>query len=118
VNALELIAEAALSGRALEARSLVQDWTRSEPDIAKMPPPVASDPTLVALTASLAEMFAGRLLQSVPSWTAAIGPRPVAIYLVPSALRMKNLKTLCEIEGPLELRRRNFFAPPGYLTFA
>jgi hypothetical protein len=70
-------------------------------------------PTLVALTASLVEMFAGRLSERLPGWTAAVGPNPVPVYLVPvylvpvylvpSAHRMKNLKRLCESEGPLEL---------------
>jgi hypothetical protein len=116
MNAMEAIAGAILRGDALEARSLVQSWIASAPTMEQTPAPTTNDPTLSSLAAGLLEMFCDRLGRTAPIWTRQIGPAPHPMFLVQAASRMKNLRTLCETEGPVQLRRRGFFAPPDYLA--
>jgi hypothetical protein len=116
MNAIEEIARAILRGDALEARSLVQSWTASNPMVEQTPPPTTDDQTLSSLTAGLLEMFCDRLGRTAPAWTRQIASSPRPVFLVRAASRMKNLRALCETQGPVQLRRRGFFAPPDYLA--
>jgi len=99
----------------LITRSLVQDWLETKPVLATIPKPLADDPTVIALSAGLAELFSIRLGQASPSWAAEIGPAPKPTHLLRSALTMRRLREMCEAESPLLLRRRGIFAPANYL---
>jgi hypothetical protein len=115
MNPIQQIARAALSGDALAARSILQDWLVCTPVIADVPKPVASDLTELSLSAALAELLSARLGQSPPIWAADIGPAPDAVHLLRSARTMTRLRELCESESPPPLRRRRFYAPANYL---
>ena len=112
------IAEAILDGEALLARSHVQDWLSSRPDLAKEPLPETADVRVLALSAALVELFAERLGQQTPEWTKQVLPLHEPVYLLRSAARMPRLRRLFEEQSPPPLRRRNLFAPADYMTFA
>jgi hypothetical protein len=76
------------------------------------------DARLLAVSASLLELFAARLGHLAPAWTKTIGPLPKPIFLLKAATTMKRLRELCEAESPEPLRKRGFYAPPNYLEFA
>ena len=112
------IAESILEGEALLARSHVQDWLSSGPDLASEPLPDTADVRVLALSAALVELFAERLGQHSPDWTKQVLPLHEPVYLLRSAEQMPRLRRLCEEQSPPPLRRRNLFAPADYLTFA
>jgi len=115
---LEEIARTALEGDPLILRSLVQDWLIARPVFLKIDRPATSDPAVLALSASLVELFAQRSEQAAPDWTDAVAGLPEPRFLLRSAASMKNLRRMCELDSPLPLKRRNFFAPADYLSFA
>lgn len=112
---IEAIAAAVLQEDSLQARSLTQDLLRAPPDLQNYAQPQTDDPRLLALTASLLELFAQRLHQVPPTWTRAIGPLREPVWLVSAARTMKRLRHLCETEAPEPLRQRHFYAPPNFL---
>ena len=112
---IEAIAQAALSGEALEARSLTQDFLRSQPNLAEITSPAVHDATVLALAAALVELFALRTKQPAPAWTQVVGALPEPVYLVKAASTMTRLRELCREESPIPLRKRNLYAPPNYL---
>ncbi len=114
---IEQIAKAALNEDSLQVRSLVQDFLGALPHLADIAQPAVTDQRLLATAASFLELFADRLNQPAPSWTAQIGPVPEPIYLLKAAATMKRLRHLCETESPAPLRKRNLYAPPNYLDF-
>ena len=114
----ERIAEAILQGDALGARSLVQDWMSEPPATRDVGRPATKDPVMLALAASLMEMFAARLGQPVPVWTESVPALEQPLFPMRASLRMKHLRELCERETPEQLRKRRIFAPPNYLAFA
>jgi len=115
---IEEIAEAALRGDSLLVRSLTQRFFRQSPHLTAIPKPVEADEYLLAMSASLLELFAIRLGQDAPPWTAGVGPTTEPIFLLKAAQSMKRLRQLCEAESPEPLRKRGFYAPPNYLEFA
>src|SRR4051812_18911164 len=115
---IEAIAAAVTRGDALLARSLTLDWLQSNPAAHNEPAPETTDPTIRAVSASLVELFAERLGQPAPAWTAQIGPLDKPFYLLKSAQTLSRLRRLCEQESPEPLRRRRLYAPSGFLTFA
>jgi hypothetical protein len=115
---IEQLAEAALTGDALELRSLVQDWLHENPRIADCAAPTSKDSDIVATAAGLAELLALRAQQPPPSWTAAVGGVHEPVFLVKAAQTMRRLRMACENESPLPLRRRGLYAPPDFLSFA
>jgi len=114
---IEELAAAALEGRALILRSLVQDWLLENARIADSAPPRSEDPTIRAVAAALVELFAQRSNQAPPSWSGTITAVPSRVYLVQSAATMPRLRHLCDTESPAPLKQRNLFAPPSYLEF-
>jgi hypothetical protein len=115
---IEHLAEAMLAGEGLILRSLTQDFLSNPPRLADIPQPMVKDSRVVAASAALLELLAGRLGQEAPAWTAQIGPLAEPIFLLKAAATMKHLRTLCERESPEPLRKRGFYAPPNYLEFA
>ena len=115
---LEQLAETALAGEALALRSLSQDWLHENPRISDCPRPHSTDPEVMAVAASLAELFADRAGQTSPQWSRGIGPLAQPRYLLRAAATMKRLRHMCEVESPPSLRRRNLFAPAEFLRFA
>jgi hypothetical protein len=114
---IEEIAKAALAGNGLRTRSLVQDFLRENPHLVDVPLPDVDDVNVLAVAASLLELFASRFSQKSPAWTKEVGPVPEPIFLVKSTINMKRLRTLCETSSPAPLRKRKLYAPPNYLEF-
>jgi hypothetical protein len=109
------IAHHILKGNALEVRSLVQDWRRDGAPLSDVAAPTVSDPEVWAVAAGVVELLALRANQAPPSWTSRAAPLPEPLYLVSAAHRSTKLRERIERESPEPLRRRNLFAPPGYL---
>ena len=115
---LEQLARAALDRDHLRLRSLVQDMTRAQTKWSALPRPETSDPRLLSMAASLAELLAARQNQTPPAWTKEVGPLKDPFYLLQSAEKMKRLRVLCETQSPEPLRKRQLYAPPHFLEFA
>jgi hypothetical protein len=115
---IEQMAEAALARDSLRLRSLVQDWMRSGLPVNGLSRPNTTAPDVLAVSAGLAELLALRQGQSPPAWSREIGAMAEPFYLVESAVSMKRLRALCEIQSPEPLRKRKLFAPPHFLEFA
>ena len=115
---VEAIAAAVVAGDALAARSAAQDWLATSPRVSDERPPVSDDPRVRAVAAGLAEMFAERLGQPAPGWTASVLPLDEPYFLVSAARTMPRLRELCKAQSPLPLRRRKLYAPRDFLSFA
>jgi hypothetical protein len=115
---IDELAHAVLDGDALLARSMAQDFVRSNPVLAEVKSPAVSDAQVLAAAAALLELFALRSNQPAPLWTSVVSGLENPMYLVKAALTMKRLRALCDAESPLPLRKRGFLAPPDYLAFA
>lgn len=115
---IEQIAAAILYDDSLITRALVQDFLRSEPALAEITRPETTDPVLLAVAASILELFAVRTHQPAPAWTKQVGPVEQPIYLLKAATHMRRLRDLCHDAAPEPLRRRGLYAPPDYLAFA
>jgi hypothetical protein len=111
------IVRSILAGEALVARSLVQDWLASQPDLPSELQPDSNDGQVLALSAALVELFAERLGQRPPDWTQRISPLVEPLFLLKAAEKMPRLRQLCAEQSPSPLRRRNLSAPAGFLTF-
>ena len=114
---LEQIAASILSGDALAVRSVVQDWLAARPALRDARPPSSHDHKVLAVAASIVELFAERSKQPAPAWTESVAPLAEPLFLVREAMRMPRLRSLCEREAPAALRKRRIFAPPNYLDF-
>lgn len=115
---IEQIATAILHDDSLAARALVQDFLREQPVLAEITQPETDDRQVLAITASLLELFAQRTDQPAPGWTQQIGPVEQPIFLIRAAAHMRRLRDLCQDAAPEPLRRRRLYAPPDYLAFA
>lgn len=115
---IEQIVNAALAQESLQLRGLIQQFSRTNPDFSKLPPLATSNPTKFALAASIVELLAQQANQEPPSWTAKAQSLTEPIFLLKSASKMKRLRQLCIDESPLPLKKRGFYAPPNYLSFA
>jgi hypothetical protein len=115
---IEAIADAALRRESLQLRSLVQDLLGSTSALSTIPRPATDDLPLLAISAAILELLAARMGQAPPSWTSEIGSLPEPFFLLEAAQRMPRLRRLCETESPEPLRKRGFYAPPDFLTFA
>jgi hypothetical protein len=114
---IEQIAQAALDGEALAARSLTMDFLRENPDITAVSRPDTTDERLLSATAALLELLAQRQRQQPPTWTQAVGAVSPPVYLLKSAAKMRRLREMCQREAPEPLRKRGFYAPANYLEF-
>jgi len=65
--------------------------------------------------AAIAELIAARTAQRAPAWTNQVGSLPTPVYLVEAAAKSPRMRARLEQESPEPLRKRNIFAPPGYL---
>lgn len=114
---IEQIAMTILRDDSLMTRALVQEFLRGQPVLAEIPQPKTEDPILLAVTASLLELFALRTHQPPPGWTQQVGPVEQPLYLLKAAAYMRRLRDLCRDAAPEPLRRRHLYAPPDYLAF-
>jgi hypothetical protein len=112
---LEQIATQILANNPLEVRSLTQDYLRRGALLCVEPAPTSDDPRICAVAAALAELLAARTAQPAPPWANQIGRLPAPLYLVEAATRSPRMRARVEQESPEPLRKRNVFAPPGYL---
>ena len=115
---IESLAYAALNRENLHLRSLTQDLLRENILMKDIAPPGKDDPRLLAMAASLVELFALRLEQEPPAWTRDVGPLPAPFFLLESASTLRRLRELCQTQSPEPLRKRGFYAPPNFLEFA
>jgi hypothetical protein len=60
-------------------------------------------------------LIAARTAQQAPAWAEQIGRLSGPIYLVEAAARSPRMRARIQQESPEPLRKRNVFAPPGYL---
>ena len=114
---IEQIVNAALAQESLQLRSLVQQFSRTNPDFAKIPMPATNDPEKFALAAAIVELLAQQSNQAPPSWTATAPTLAEPMFLLKSVAKMKRLRQLCIEESPPPLKKRGFYAPPNYLSF-
>jgi hypothetical protein len=112
---LEQIAAEILANRPLEVRALVQDYLRRATPLRQELAPTSSDPRICAVVAAIAELFAARTAQPAPAWANGIGKLTAPLYLVEAASRSPRVRARIEQESPEPLRKRNVFAPSGYL---
>ena len=115
---IEQLAEAAMNRESLLLRSLAQDWLRGRQRFDLIPRPNLTDRNLMAIAASLVEMFAERAGHAAPAWTKDAPPATHPLFLLREAQNMKRLRKLCEEQSPAALRRRHIFATPNFLEFA
>jgi hypothetical protein len=115
---IDLLAEAALGRDALQVRALARDLMRMHPQLRDVPPPQSLDPRVQTVAAGLIELLAENDSQKAPSWSTDIGGLKEPFHLLEAAARMPRLRAQCEAESPAPLRKRNLFAPSGFLTFA
>lgn len=118
MNTLEEIARLILAGDALLARESVRALTVMKINLTKLPKPTTCDHRVLALSAGLAELLSSRLSQMPPAWSNDVAGISPPIHLLQSAATMRNLRMMCESEGPASLRHRGFYAPPDFLMFA
>lgn len=112
---LEQIAVQILARNPLEVRSLMQDYLRGGMPLRLEHAPTSDDPQIRVVTAAIAELIAARTEQQAPAWANQIGKLPAPIYLVEAATKSPKMRARIEQESPEPLRKRNLFAPPGYL---
>ena len=115
---VEQIVEAALAQEALQLRSLIQQFLRNNPRFEALPSFSSEDPVKFALAAAIIELLAEQTNQLPPSWTIEAGALSEPIFLLKSAEKMKRLRQLCVEKSPPSFKKRGFYAPPNYLTFA
>jgi len=114
---LEQVATAARDYESLQLRSLTQDLLRQTTRLSDVPRPITTDPQLLAIAASLIELFAVRQKQTPPAWVSDIAALPEPFFLVKAAQQMKRLRELCETQSPEPMRKRKLYAPPNFLEF-
>lgn len=112
------LVRALLNYEPLAARQWVLDFSTSAGRWSDVEPPVDANAEELSLAAALVEMMAARAGELSPSWTSEVKAGPRAVFLVKSAERMPRLRSICQEQGPEPLRRRQFFAPPDFLTYA
>ncbi len=103
---------------ALRARQWVADATRTGIRFAEFSRPDPMTAEQLAVAAGVLELLAERADEDPPAWTRDIKESPRRIFLVRAAASMPRLRRLCEQEGPMPLRRRQLYAPPGFLSVA
>ncbi len=115
---IEQIVNAALAQESLQLRSLIQQFSRSNPNFGQLPMVATDDPTKFALAAAIVELLAQQANQEPPLWTMQAQALAEPMFLLKSVAKMKHLRQLCMEESPLPLKKRGFYAPPNYLSFA
>lgn len=115
---IEQLAAAALNRESLQLRSLTQDLLRTTSQLSDIPRPATEDPRLLAVAASLVELFAARLHQEPPAWTREVDPLSEPLFLLAATAHLRRLRVLCETQAPEPLRKRGLYAPPNFLEFA
>lgn len=118
---IEQIASKALQeeGEDRLLRGMVMALLRENPILSDISKPQTDDHRILAVSASLLELFAQRSNQSPPEWTKEIGPLPETIYLVHGIGNgtREYLHRIADAQSPEPLRKRGFLATPKYLTF-
>jgi hypothetical protein len=100
-------------------RGMVMALLDENPTLSDISRPQTEDHRILAVSASLLELFAQRSNQSPPEWTKEVGPLPEPIYLVHGIgeATRKYLRRISDAQSPEPLRKRGFVATPNYLTF-
>jgi hypothetical protein len=101
-------------------RGRVMAFLRQNHNLSAVRRPDTKDKTVLAVAASLLEMFAERGRQAPPRWTAEIGALPNPVYLVHEVLGPATaaaMRRLATEKSPKPFKSRNILAPPKFLTF-
>lgn len=112
------LVRALLAFDALSAREWVVEASRRRLRWREVPAPIDLAANELALAAGVVELLAARAGEQPPAWTSQIGTGPKDVFLVRAVETMPRLREVCLREGPEPLRKRGFFAPPEFLTFA
>ena len=112
------LVKALLAYDAIAARQWLADCERAKLAWSNIPMPENVSAEELSLAAAVAELMAERSGSPAPMWTRDISANARRVFLVRAAKNMPRLRKLCEEEGPEPLRRRQFFAPPDFLTVA
>ena len=115
---IEQIVNAALAQESLQLRGLIQQFLHTNPNFGELPMFATNNPIKFALAASIVELLAQQSGQEPPSWASRAPALVEPMFLLKSAVKMKRLRQLCIEESPLPLKKRVFYAPPNYLSFA
>jgi hypothetical protein len=113
---LDEVTLAVLEGRGVDARASWHELVRRYPAVAFLPEPESTWPMARALAASLAELLAARSDQPPPPWCARVPAATEVRFLTTTRTEWK--RDQLRKTTPEPLRRRNFFAPEGFLRFA
>ena len=97
--------------------TLTQDLLRQTARLSDVPRPITKDAQLLAIAASLIELFALRQKQTPPAWASDVAALPEPFFLVKAAQQMERLRELCETQSPEPMRKRKLYAPPNFLEF-
>lgn len=117
INLTDQLALAALERRSLDLREAALNLLRQFPNLSVVPAPDTLDPRTRAIAASLLELLPQRRGQLPPAWTGGEG-QTAPFFLVAATDTMPRFRAMCEREAPLELKRRNLFAPAYFLEVA
>lgn len=111
---LEQLAKASLEHRDVERRSLWMELT--ERTVAsRLERPMTTDPHVLALAASSAEMLAEQQGCAPPSWTSDIGPISDGPIYLDHRATVAGYRRMAE-QSPPALRKRGFYAPAKYCS--
>lgn len=97
---------------------LIDEFLRSNPDIANVQKPETSNPRTLAVCASLLELFASRINQNPPDWTSDVCALSEPYFIQSMAITSKWFREWCFQYSPEPLKKRNIFATDNYLLRA
>ena len=107
-----------LEGDPLPAREWARAVAADPASLADLPAPRTTDPVARSLAAGLVEMLCARAGVDGPRWSHAVEVVDPPTWLARFARSHPALRARCEAYGPEALRRRGFFAMPGFLESA
>lgn len=109
------LVRALLSGDLLTARQWVADAHRVGLRWDKCAFPVGLSGRDLVVAAALAELLASRDGATPPAWTETVAGSAEPVFLDPGLEEMPRTLAHAKAEAPEPLRKRNIFAPPGFL---
>lgn len=116
-NLLVEMAQAALNDDDMAARACGLEFERAarQHAIADLPRPNLDDGRVLITCAAFAELFAERLGQRAPAWTAGVGGLDTRFIFFPTLRKYPEMLPDLVLETPEPLRRRNMVSTRNYL---
>ena len=115
---LRNLVNAILSRDLLSARQWVTDAQREKVNWERLECPSDFDGHELIVAAALVELLAGRVGESAPTWTHAVGAEREPVVLDPGLEQMPRSLARAKASGPEPLRKRNLWALPDFLDVA